>query len=358
MGGGTGSGLGTAVLNMLADEYKEIHRFVVACYPSADDDVITSPYNCVLAMKQLTEFADCIMPIDNQSLINIVNKVENACNTNTSSNNNSTFSQGLRRADSSKVLPNIKNTIISSANTTSAEKKSSEKPFDSMNNIVANMLLNLTSSSRFEGSLNVDLNEITMNLVPFPRMHYLLSSLSPLYINEQTHLQVRGIEQMFSDSFKKENQLLQCEPKSGLYLACALMLRGKVQVSDIRRNIEKLKSGLNFISWNSEGWKTGLCSVPPFGQPYSLLSLSNNTCIKDTFVTIKDRFQLLYKRKAHLHHYTQVDGMENSLFIESIDSLNNLISDYKDLDKQQQHFLSNSEQISKTGVIDRIKVLS
>lgn len=33
---------------------------------------------------------------------------------------------------------------------------------------------------RFEGSLNVDLNEITMNLVPFPRMHYLVSSLSPL----------------------------------------------------------------------------------------------------------------------------------------------------------------------------------
>jgi hypothetical protein len=37
------------------------------------------------------------------------------------------------------------------------------------------------SSSRFEGSLNVDLNEITMNLVPFPRLHYLVSSQSPLY---------------------------------------------------------------------------------------------------------------------------------------------------------------------------------
>ena len=142
-------------------------------------------------MNQLTEYADCIMPIDNQSLMNIVNKVETACNTTTSSaaSNSNTFSQNLRKADASKVLPNIKSTIISSANSTSAQKKT-EKPFDSMNNIVANMLLNLTSSSRFEGSLNVDLNEITMNLVPFPRMHYLLSSLSPLYINEQTHLQV------------------------------------------------------------------------------------------------------------------------------------------------------------------------
>ena len=54
-------------------------------------------------------------------------------------------------------------------------------PFDKMNNIVAHMLLHLTASSRFEGSLNVDINEITMNLVPFPSMHYLCAGLSPLY---------------------------------------------------------------------------------------------------------------------------------------------------------------------------------
>ena len=37
------------------------------------------------------------------------------------------------------------------------------------------------SASRFEGSLNVDLNEITMNLVPFPRLHYLIPAMTPLY---------------------------------------------------------------------------------------------------------------------------------------------------------------------------------
>jgi len=42
-------------------------------------------------------------------------------------------------------------------------------------------LLWMYSSARFEGSLNVDLNEITMNLVPFPRMQYLVSSQTPLY---------------------------------------------------------------------------------------------------------------------------------------------------------------------------------
>lgn len=53
--------------------------------------------------------------------------------------------------------------------------------YEKENSIVANVINNLTCSMRFEGDLNVDLNEITMNLVPYPRMHFLLSSLSPLY---------------------------------------------------------------------------------------------------------------------------------------------------------------------------------
>ena len=63
---GTGSGLGTYVLRLLEDEFPDVYRFNVPVYPSQDDDVITSPYNCVLATRQLTEGADCVMPIENQ----------------------------------------------------------------------------------------------------------------------------------------------------------------------------------------------------------------------------------------------------------------------------------------------------
>lgn len=44
---------------------------------------------------------------------------------------------------------------------------------------------------------------------------------------------------MFSDAFSKEHQLIRADPKHSLYLACALMVRGNVQVSDLRRNIER-----------------------------------------------------------------------------------------------------------------------
>jgi len=58
------------------------------------------------------------------------------------------------------------------------EKK--KETFGEMNKIIGHMMSNLTCSMRFSGKLNVDLNEITMNLVPFPKMHFLLSSLSPI----------------------------------------------------------------------------------------------------------------------------------------------------------------------------------
>ncbi|XP_007897836.1 tubulin epsilon chain [Callorhinchus milii] len=324
MGGGTGSGLGTYVLNLMEDEFPDVYRFVTSVYPSAEDDVITSPYNSILAMRELTEHADCVLPIENQSLVDIVNKINQMTN-------------------SGKLGAAIKPyTLISGQK----EAKGQEKPFDAMNNIVANLLLNLTSSARFEGSLNMDLNEISMNLVPFPQLHYLVPSLTPLYTLADVNIPTRRLDQMFSDAFSKDHQLMHADPKRNLYLACALMVRGNVQISDLRRNIERLKPTLQFVSWNQEGWKTSLCSVPPVGHTHSLLALANNTCVKSTFQDLKDRFVKLYKKKAHLHHYLHVDGMEQSCFTEAITSLSSLIEEYNRLDATKGLPVSDATRLS------------
>ena len=97
----------------------------------------------------------------------------------------------------------------------------------------------MTSSSRFDGSLNIDVNEITMNLVPYPRLHYLVSSLTPLYHLADIRVPPRRLDQMFTDAMSREYQLIRCEPKRGVYLACALMVRGNIEISDVRRNIER-----------------------------------------------------------------------------------------------------------------------
>ncbi|XP_076456635.1 tubulin epsilon chain-like [Babylonia areolata] len=322
MGGGTGSGVGTYILNLLEEEYPDVYRFVTSVYPSEEDDVITSPYNSVLAMRELTEHADCVLPVENQALTEIVNKI----------------SQALPSTRTGKRTYGPGSEVKQGSGITGGEggvaRGKDERPFDSMNNIVANLLLNLTSSARFEGSLNVDLNEITMNLVPFPRLHYLLSSQTPLYALADVSLPPRRLDQMFTDAFSRDHQLIRADPKHSLYLACALMVRGAVHLSDIRRNIDRLKPKLNFIHWNQEGWKTGLCAVPPVGQPYSLLTLANNTCVADTFTHLRERFHRLYKRKAHLHHYTHVDTMEVGDFADSLLSLDSIVADYSQLQQQ------------------------
>ncbi|XP_047244228.1 tubulin epsilon chain isoform X5 [Girardinichthys multiradiatus] len=325
MGGGTGSGLGTRVLSLLEEEFSDVCRIVTTMYPSAEDDVITSPYNSVLAMRELTEHADCVLPVENQSLVDIVNKI-------------SLMSHGAKPGCVLK-----KDCTVTSGH---GSLSPTEKPFDAMNNIVANLLLNITSSARFEGSLNMDLNEIAMNLVPFPRLHYLVPSLTPLYTLADVNIPTRRLDQMFSDAFSKDHQLIRADPKHSLYLACALMVRGNVQVSDLRRNIERLRPSLPFVSWNQEGWKTGLCSVPPVGHSHSLLALANNTCVKPTFMELRERFTKLYRKKAHLHHYLHVDGMEQSIFSEALSSLDALIDEYHQLDATKARITPDAPRLS------------
>ena len=63
---------------------------------------------------------------------------------------------------------------------------------------------------------------------------------------------------------------------------------------------------------------------------YGLLCLSNNTAITDCFKRMADRFMLLYKHKAHLHHFENyIPENEKNIFEEAIENLNLLINDYQ-----------------------------
>jgi tubulin epsilon len=56
------------------DQFPEVFRFTASVFPSEDDDVVTSPYNALLACSKLVEHADCVLPLENQALIDIVNR--------------------------------------------------------------------------------------------------------------------------------------------------------------------------------------------------------------------------------------------------------------------------------------------
>ncbi|KNC48695.1 tubulin [Thecamonas trahens ATCC 50062] len=343
MGGGTGSGLGTFILNLLADEYPSVYRFTTAVFPSPDDDVVTSPYNSVLAAAQLVEHADCVLPLENASLLSILSRIEVDL---------TPRERARRKADSALTdAPDYASDSSASssayvAGTGGAVKKKKARAFDKMNNIAARLLLNLTASMRFEGSLNVDLNEVTMNLVPFPRLHFLLSSLTPLYSLADVALPPRALNQMFSDAFAPAHQLTSVDPRVGAYLACGLMVRGDVLMSDIRRNIDRMKPRLNFAYWNQEGWKVGLCATPPIGQKRSLLTLANHTGMATMFDGLRARFLKLYARKVYIHHYTKY--IEQEAFTQALETVEAMISDYSALESAAPPPVSSGLRVAST----------
>jgi len=66
LGGGTGSGLGTYILKLMAKHYPSNFRFSTCVFPSPEaDDVNVGPYNSMLALNCLIEYADCILPVEN-----------------------------------------------------------------------------------------------------------------------------------------------------------------------------------------------------------------------------------------------------------------------------------------------------
>lgn len=67
------TGLGCAIPQ---DEFPEVYRFATSVFPSEDDDVITSPYNALLSLAELTEHADAVFPLENQALMDMCSLIQ------------------------------------------------------------------------------------------------------------------------------------------------------------------------------------------------------------------------------------------------------------------------------------------
>lgn len=220
--------------------------------------------------------------------------------------------------------------------------------FDAMNNLAAHLLTNLTASMRFEGPHNVDLNEIASTLVPFPRMHVLQAAISPLFVppgelaassSSGSAGQQKAIDAMFSSAYHKDLQLIRGDPRRSVHLACGLFARGpNIKITDVTRNVERLKREITMVGWNPDGFKTGICAARPLFRPYSLLSLSNNTSIVPTLTKAHNRFTHLFRVRAHLFHYSAFMGGDRGAeeeFVAAANSLGNMISSYNEMESDE-----------------------
>lgn len=71
------------------------------------------------------------------------------------------------------------------------------------------------SPDRFEGSLNVDLSEFQTNLVPFPRIHFPLSTYAPIECATKVDHSTMTVLELTNECFEPSNQLVKCNPRQG-----------------------------------------------------------------------------------------------------------------------------------------------
>jgi len=300
VGGGTGSGFASLLLERLSVDYGKKSKLDFCVYPSPQvSTAVVEPYNSVLSTHSLLEHTDVSFLLDNEAIYDICRK-----------------SLDIERPS-----------------------------YTNLNRLIAQVISSLTASLRFEGALNVDINEFQTNLVPYPRIHFLLCSYAPVISSDKAYHESHSVAELTSSVFEPNNMMVKCDPRHGKYMACCLMYRGDVVPKDVSAAVAtiKTKRTIQFVDWCPTGFKCGINSEPPAVVPGGDLAkvqravcmLSNTTAIAEVFSRINHKFDLMYSKRAFVHWYVG-EGMEEGEFTEAREDLAALEKDYEEVGSSSQ----------------------
>jgi len=295
VGGGTGSGLGALLLERLSVDYGKKSKLAFTVYPSPQvSTAIVEPYNTVLSTHALLEHTDVDVIMDNEAIYDICKR-----------------SLGLAKPT-----------------------------YQNLNRLISQVVSTLTCSLRFEGTLNVDINEFQTNLVPYPRIHFMANSYAPIVNAEKSHHETSTVQEITLACFEPGNMFTKFDPRLGKYIACCVIFRGDVVPKDVNAAVAvvKTKRTVQFVDWCPTGFKSGVNSEPPTVVPggdlakvkRSVTMITNNTGIVDLFQRTDEKFDLMYAKRAFVHWYVG-EGMEEGEFSEAREDLAALEKDYEEV---------------------------
>ncbi|XP_063955001.1 tubulin alpha-8 chain-like [Lytechinus pictus] len=294
-GGGTGSGFTSLLMERLSVDYGKKTKLEFAIYPAPQvSTAVVEPYNTILTTHSTLEHSDCAFIVDNEAIYEICHR----------------------------------NLDV-------------ERPtYTNLNRLIGQVVSSITASLRFEGALNVDLTEFQTNLVPYPRIHFPLSTIAPIVSEEKSHHERFSVAEITNACFEAGNQMVKCDPRDGKYMSCCLLYRGDIVPKDIAAAISKIKTmrTIQFVDWCPTGFKVGINSTPPSVVPGGDLAkvqrgvcmLSNTTAIAAAWARVNHKFDLMYAKRAFVHWFVG-EGMEEGEFSESRDDLAALEKDYEEV---------------------------
>lgn len=283
IGGGSGSGLGSLILERLRQAYpkKRIFTFSVAPSPLISDSAV-EPYNAVLTLQRILDNADAAVLLDNEALFRI------------------------------------------------AKSKLHRSPnYMDLNQIIALIMSSVTASLRFPGKLNTDLSEYVTNLVPFPGNHFLTASFAPMRASGQEG-QVRiNFPDVARETFAQDNFTAAIDWTNGVYLSACALFRGDVKAKEVEENMAAIRKSLNFASYVPTGVKLGVAETAPEGFASSGLALVNHTGIAAVFERLISQFDIMFDNHAYTHWYEN-NGVSRDMMAHARNTIVNLAQSYRD----------------------------
>ena len=306
-GGGTGSGFASLLMERLSVDYGKKSKLEFSIYPAPQiSTAVVEPYNSVLTTHTTLEHSDCTFLFDNEAIYDICRK----------------------------------NLDI-------------ERPgYVNLNRLLGQIVSSITASLRFDGSLNVDLNEFQTNLVPYPRIHFPLANYAPIISAEKAYHEQHTVAEITNACFEPGNQMVKCNPRHGKYMACCLLFRGDVVPNDVNSAIANIKTKrtIQFVDWCPTGFKVGINYQPTVAIPGGDLAklqravcmLSNTTAIAEAWARLDHKFDLMYAKRAFVHWYVG-EGMEEGEFSEAREDMAALERDYEEVGSDSQEDEDNGD---------------
>jgi len=279
----------------LSVDYGKKSKLDFCIYPSPQiSTAVVEPYNSVLSTHSLLEHTDVAFMLDNEAIYDICKR-----------------SLDIERPT-----------------------------YSNLNRLIAQVISSLTASLRFQGSLNVDINEFQTNLVPYPRIHFMLCSYAPIVSNAKAFHEQFTVAELTASVFEPQNMMAKCDPRHGKYMACCLMYRGDVVPKDVTAAVAvmKTKKTIQFVDWSPTGFKCGINSQAPTVVPggdiakvqRAVCMLSNTSAIAEVFSRLDHKFDLMFAKRAFVHWYVG-EGMEEGEFSEAREDLAALEKDYEEV---------------------------
>jgi tubulin beta len=300
--GGTGSGLTGLVMSVLRD-YLDGDKCIMQNFsllPSpGQSDMLVEPYNAALSLSDIIQHSDQCFVFDNAALTDICQKA---------------------------LRMNVPKMI-------------------SLNNIIALCMSGITSGLRFTGRLNVDLRKMHVNLVPYKRMKFLMTSFAPLGAEDNKKYRQVSAQDLAQQMMSKENVTCKVDPQhpgsvdQGImparFLASWAAWRGNWQTSDVDQIIhdiwkERSRYDKFFPDWIPNPIGSNICEAPHCEVKDSVIFASNNTAVANKLKEVRVAWDQMFKAQSYLHVFTN-EGLDKDELKSSADNMLDCAREYDSL---------------------------